>query len=78
MKSLIIAAALLAATCAPAMARCHGHVQADGHWDPNVDSWTNAERLEILRMRDQLKANGVNMDSADIAALVDQIDCLKQ
>ena len=78
LKSLAIAAALVATAVAPAAAtiRCHGHSSPDG-WVLNVPSWTDAEIKEAESLTVQLKK--INPDStetvADTAAILDQFAC---
>ena len=79
LKYLALIAAISAAFIAtPAMARCHGHLTADGkNWDLRTGSWSLTELAEMSRLAKQVKQ--INPSSTDnggtISTIVDQFEC---
>src|SRR5215469_8376260 len=76
-KFLTLTALALGLAATPALARCHGHSTADGHWDLNVNAWTNAELVEIGTIADKIKAIAptIPYNPVEIAAVIDQYEC---
>lgn len=76
MKKVLLATAMLAAACAPAMARCHGHSDGE-HWVLNIDSWTTQELLEVGDVVKKLKnINSSNAaDVGQVSSMIDQMEC---